>query len=61
MKVESISVACDRQEPVDRRNLIVLQLRLLALRVDQELPIDLRSVINLLRVCCELFRGRDDE
>jgi hypothetical protein len=55
-----ISVSSGRQESIDRGFLIVAQLRLLVVRAEQGLPIDSRSVVNLLRVCRELFRGRHE-
>jgi hypothetical protein len=56
-----ISVSSDRQESIDRGDLVCAQLKLLVVRAEQGLPIDPRSVVNLLRVCRELFRGRHDE
>jgi hypothetical protein len=48
---------CGRQGPIDRRNLIAAQLRLLAVRAEQGLPIDRRSLLNLIRACRAFFRG----
>jgi hypothetical protein len=62
MEVETFtSVPCGRQAPIDRGHLIEMQLKLLVARAERGAPIDPRSVVNLLRVCRELFRGRHDE
>jgi hypothetical protein len=57
MEAEScISVSCGRQGSIDRRNLIAAQLRLLAVRAEHGLPIDRRSLLNLI-ACRDFFRG----
>jgi hypothetical protein len=56
-----ISDSSVRQEFIDRGDLVCAQLKLLVVRAEAGLPIDPRSVANLLRVCGELFRDRHDE
>ena len=41
--------------PKDRRLLLAAQFRLLAARLDRELPVDFRSIKNMLRLCSELI------